>query len=92
MSEDKATIEEEITKFFRALFNGHHGTSLEDTGEPFKADDSNLDYFLQDLNVLADNERDNLEKEMKIEELEEIVGKCDHNKSPWLDGLCYEFY
>ena len=31
-------------------------------------------------------------KEMKIEELEDIVGECDHNKSPGLDGLCYEFY
>ena len=34
----------------------------------------------------------NLLKEMKIEELEEIVGGCDHNKSPGLDGLSYEFY
>ena len=30
VSEDKDTIEEEITKFFKALFNGHHSTSLED--------------------------------------------------------------
>ena len=92
VTEDKATIEEEITKFFHALFNGHHGTSLEDTGEPFKADDSELNYFLQDLSALPDYERDNLIKEMKIEELEGIVRDCDHNKSPGLDGLCYEFY
>ena len=31
VSEDEVTIEEEITKFFHALFNGHHNTSLEDT-------------------------------------------------------------
>ena len=92
MSEDKVAIEEEITRFFKALFNGHHSTSLEDTGEPLKADDSEVDDFLQDLSALPDDERDNLGKEMKIEELEEIVGKCDHNKSPGLDGLCYEFY
>ena len=67
-------------------------TSLEDTGEPFKADESELDYFLQDLSALPDNERDNLVKEMKIEELEKIIGECDRNKSPGLDGLCYEFY
>ena len=42
MSEDKDTIEEEITKFFRALFNGHHNTHLEDTGEPFKANNSDI--------------------------------------------------
>ena len=81
VSEDKATIEEKITKFFHALFNGHHGTNLQDTGEPFKAD-KDLDNFLHDLSALPDSERDN----------QEIVGKCDHNKSPGLDGLCYEFY
>ena len=41
---------------------------------------------------MPDSERDNLVKDIRIEELEEIVGKCDHNKSPGLDGLCYEFY
>ena len=92
VSKDKATIEEEITKFFHALFNGHHGTNLQDTGKPFKADNKDLDYFLQDLSALPDSERDNLVKDIRIEELEEIVGKCDHNKSPGLDGLCYEFY
>ena len=92
VSEDEVAIEEEIVKFFKALFNGHHNTSLEDTGEPFKADDSELNYFLQDLSALPDDERDNLIKEMKIEELEGIVRDCDHNKSPGLDGLCYEFY
>ena len=29
---------------------------------------------------------------MKIEDLEGIVKKCNHNKSPGLDGLSYEFY
>ena len=92
MSEDKAIIKEEINKFFEALFNGHHDTNLEDTGEPFKADNSDLDYFLQDLSALPDDDRDNLVKGIKIEELEEIVGHSDHNKSPGLDGLSYEFY
>ena len=90
--EDEVTIEGEITKFFHALFNGHHNTRLEDTGEPFQANNSEIDYFLQDLSALPDDERDNLIKEMKIEELEAIVGECKHNKSPGLDGLCYEFY
>ena len=86
VSEDKAAIEEEIIKFFKALFNGYHGTNLEDTGESFKADNSDLDFFLQDLTALPDNARDNLVKDIKIEELEEIVGKCTRNKSPGLDG------
>ena len=92
VSEDEVAIEEEITKFFRALFNGHHSTSLEDTGEPFEADNSEINYFLQDLSTLPDNERDNLVKEIRMEELEEIIGECKNNKSPGLDGLCYEFY
>ena len=74
------------------MFNGHHSTSLEDTGEPFKADDSEINYFLQDLNTLPHNEKDNLVKEIRMEELEGIIGRCNRNKSPGLDGLCYEFY
>ena len=92
VSEDEAIIKELITKFFEALFNGHHDTNLEDTGEPFKAENSDLDYFLQDLSALPDIERDKLVKEITIEELEEIVGHSDQNKSPGLDGLSYEFY
>ena len=77
VSENKSTIEDEITNFFQALFNGHHGKNLEDTGEPFKADDKDLDYFLHDLSALPDSERDKLVKDIRIEELEEIVKKCD---------------
>ena len=87
VSEDEVTVEEEITKFFHALFNGHHNTRLEDTGEPFQADNSEIDYFLQDLSALPDDERDNLIKEMKIEELEEIVGHSDHNKFRVTSGV-----
>ena len=92
VSEDKVAVEEEVIKFFHALFNGHHNTDLKDTGEPFKAVNSHLDSFLQDLSALPDNERDNLVQDMKSEELEEIVKNCNRNKSPGLDGLSYEFY
>merc|ERR1712240_374570 len=44
------------------------------------------------LATLPDSVRDGLVKEMTMEELEEIVKKCDHNKSPGLDGLSYEFH
>ena len=92
MSEDRVTVEEDIVKFFHALFNGHHDTGLKDTGEPFKAANSHLDFFLKDLCALPDHERNNLVEDMKIEELEEIVKMSDHNKSHGLDGLSYEFY
>ena len=32
---DPKAIEEEVVKFFNALFNGHHDTNLVDTGAPF---------------------------------------------------------
>ena len=74
------------------MFNDHHDTGLKDTGKPFKAVNSHLDFFLKDLSALPDYERDDLVKDRKNEELEEIVKNCDHNKSPGLDGLSYEFY
>ena len=48
-------------------------TNLKDTGESFKADNSDLDLFLQDLTALPDNARDNLVKEIRIEELEDLL-------------------
>ena len=36
--------------------------------------------------------RDELEKDMKLEELQEIIKECENNKSPGLDGLSSEFY
>ena len=33
-----------------------------------------------------------MEYEIKLEDLENIVKKSENNKSPGLDGICYEFY
>merc|ERR1712240_17637 len=62
------------------------------TGKTFEADNSDLDFFLNDLATLSDSAREGLEKDMSMGELEEIVKDCDRNKSPGLDGLSYEFY
>ena len=59
---------------------------------PFVPNNAGIDEFLDGLSALPDEARDNLIKEMTIEELEEIVKSCDTNKSPGLDGLTYEFY
>ena len=45
-------IEEEVTKFFHALFNGYHDTSLVDTGASFVPDFSGLDSYLAGLGSL----------------------------------------
>ena len=89
---DAKIIEDVVTKFFHALFNGHHNTNLEDTGDPFVPDYSGLDSYLAGLGSLPDEARDELEKDITIEELRDIVKDSENNKSPGLDGLSYEFY
>ena len=89
---DDKVIEEKVLQFFNALFNGHHNSSLEDTGSSFQPDYSGIDTYLQGLDSLPDIDRDELENKIKIEELRNIVKSSDNNKSPGLDGLSYEFY
>ena len=89
---DPTIIEDKVVGFFNALFNGHHNADLVDTGSPFKPDFNGLDSYLQGLGSLPDSDRDDLEEKIDMEELRHIVGSCDNNKSPGLDGLSYEFY
>ena len=92
MESNQVVIEEEVTNFFHALFNGYHNENMENTGKTFQADNSDLNLFLRDLATLSDSDRDGLVNEMTMDELEEIVKECDRNKSPGLDGISYEFY
>ena len=89
---DKKIIEEEVIKYFGALFNGYHNTDLVDTGLSFIPDNNFLSEFLENLGQLSDVDRDKLHGEISLEELDEIVKNLDNNKSPGLDGLPYEFY
>ena len=92
VTSNQEVIEEEVTKFFHALFNGYHDENIVNTGKTFQADSTDLDFFINDLATLSDSARDALVKDMTMAELEEIVKNCDHNKSPGLDGLSYELY
>ena len=89
---DQGKIEEEVLKFFGALFNGHHDVNLVDTGVPFVADNKYLGEFLEGLGNLSDTDRDKLHVDLTMEELSEVIKNADNNKSPGLDGLPYEFY
>ena len=89
---DKLLIEKEVLEYFGALFNGHHNTDLVDTGKPFVPNEQFLGEFLVGLGRLPDAERDKLEEDFVMEELEVVIKNCDTNKSPGLDGLSYEFY
>ena len=90
---DKTKIEKEVLKYFGALFNGHHDRQGKDTGQPFIPDYSGLPVFLEDLAGLSQESQDNLTKPLVYKNIKNIIFKeCDHNKSPGLDGLPYEFY
>ena len=89
---DRNRIEAEVTKFFNALFNGHHGRDLQDTGVPFVPDWRNLNSLLENVGKISDIQKDQLVSDITKEELDFIVENCPTMKSPGLDGLTYEFY
>ena len=62
------------------------------TGIPFLPDWSGLDDFLENLDKISDDDRDQIIRNIKKEEIDEIVKECPNMKSPGLDGLTYEFY
>ena len=87
--EDDKAIEEEVTQYFHALFNGYHNSSLVNTGSSFVLDYSGLNSYLDGLGTLNDLVRDEMEKNIIMEELRDIVKECGNNKSHGLDGLSY---
>ena len=89
---DPLLIENEVKTFFGALFNGQHDTQLQDTGIPFQPDNTNLNDMLADLVAMEKRDSEKLDVDISIEELELVISECVNNKSPGLDGLCYEFY
>ena len=89
---DPLVIETEVTRYFTALFNGHHNSQLVNTGVPFVSDATNLPRLLENLTAMDEMDRDRLEEDIDIDELDVIIKECANNKAPGLDGLCYEFY
>ena len=93
VTSDKKKIEETVSKYFSALFNGHHDRQGNDSGQPFIPDYSGLPDFLDNLGCLSTASQEKLGRELNYDEIKNIVkSECDHNKSPGLDGLPYEFY
>ena len=89
---DQSSIEKVVTRFFGALFNGHHSTNLQDTGQPFTPNNTYLDEVLANLVSMDGNDSRQLEVDLNIDEVEFVVHNCASNKAPGLDGLSYEFY
>ena len=89
---DREEIEGEIIHYFNALFNGHHGSDLTDTGVSFVPDWSELDSLLTGVGKITDLERSHLVSDVKKDEMDLVLKNCPGMKSPGLDGLTYEFY
>ena len=90
-------IEEEVTSFYKALYNGQHRSSENDpvprdTGQPFQQDRTHLDEFLEHLPEIDINIKNKLEEPIKCEELVEAIKSSSNNKSPGLDGIPHELY
>ena len=80
VEEDLNLIENEVTTFFKALFNGYHDRNLINTGMSFVPDLSSLPAFLNNLEKLPDIDRDEPEHEMTLDELEFIVQQSKNTK------------
>ena len=85
-------VEDEVVNFFGALFNGHHDSTLVNTGVPFAPDNSFLADFLQGLSTLDNEQSEKLHEDVDVDEVDIIIKECENNKAPGLDGLSYEFY
>ena len=91
-SEDPKEIEDHLTKFYDALFNGRLDKNLKDTGRQFQLDYSDLDEFLGNLNSLSPAAQATLEEALSLEELECILKSSPYESAPGLDGLTFEFH
>ena len=90
--EDRAVVEDEVTGFFGALFQGHHRRGGENVGQTFEPDFTNINEFLADLGTLSEESKAKIQAEATMEELEMAVEQLQEHKSPGLDGLPAEFY
>ena len=91
-TEDPQVIEDALTNFFDSLLNGRMDKDLNDTGQQFQPDYSDLEDFLSNLTALSPAAQAVLEKELSLEELQWIIKTCPYGSAPGLDGLTYEFY
>ena len=61
---DGDIIKGNIFSYFNSLFNGFHNKDLVVTNQSFTPDDSHLDYFLDRLVSLSDEDRDDMVQDM----------------------------
>ena len=69
ITDSKDKIEENVLKYYGALFNGHQSKDLIDTGQPFVANESHLRDILSGLGKLSPESKANLVKDLTFEVL-----------------------
>ena len=74
------------------MFNGHHDVNLNNTGSPFTPDYRHLDDFLIGIENMTDNDKQDMLRNISLEEIDDVLKRCPNHKSPGLDGIPYEFY
>ena len=94
---DPVEVEEEVTRYFGALFQGRHTATAGrpepfDSGRPFQPNFDLLPEFLQDMPTLDQAQRDLLDLPVNIPDLEVAAAVAATGRAPGLDGLPYEFY
>ena len=89
---DAKKIEDEVIRFYSALFNGYHGADLSINDVPFSPDSSKMRDFLEHLPSLSSDLSDRMHTNISRSELDYVMKGCSNNKAPGLDGLTYEFY
>jgi exonuclease III len=97
VAESEQEVEQEITSFSEALFQGRHKATADrpepfDSGSPFESDEESAGQFLEGLPGLQPEQREQLEQPFTMEELQQAVQGAENAKAPGLDGLSYEFY
>jgi hypothetical protein len=96
VARDPGQVEEEVVKYFEALFQGRHvggeGAAPVDSGSPFRPDFVRLGDFLKDVPVLEADESTLLDLPINMLEMQAALETASVGRSLGLDGLTYEFY
>ncbi len=88
VADTKEEVEEQVTSFFEALFQGRHATSADrpepyDSGTPFVSDEGSALQFLEGLPGLQPDKQEALEQPFTLQELEQAVQGAGNYKSTW---------
>ena len=94
---DTKEIEEEISKYYEAIYKGYHRTKpssdeVTNTGMEFTPDWNKAEDFIKDLPRLDETTAERITRPILENEVLEAIKEAKTNASPGPDGLTYELY